>query len=269
MVDPGCELEGLPGADLRPQLDVRLNTLRIILLAGWLILIFASRAPAAPPFLTDDPEPTDYRHWETYFFTAGDRSGTGYAVDGPAVELDYGVFPDTQLTLDAGMATAGGGGMQATSGFGDVALSVKYRFIHETDSCPEIAFFPGATFPTGDAARGLGNGRASFRLPLWAQKSFGAWTTYGGGGVALNSAPGQRDFPFGGWLLQRDFGKHLMLGGELFAQGQDADDDKGFTALDFGGSYAFTEHFSVLASLGHSIARDRHLLWYFGLYWTR
>jgi Putative MetA-pathway of phenol degradation len=231
-------------------------------------LPFASRVFAAPPFLTDDPEPTDYRHWEAYFFTSGDRSSKGYAVDGPAAELDYGAFPDTQLTLIVDMATAGGDGMRAASGFGDVLFSAKYRFVHETSDCPEIAFFPAVTFPTGDAARGLGNGRASFQLPLWAQKSFDSWTTYGGGGVSLNSAPGQRDFPFGGWLLQRGFGKQLTLGGELFAQGRDADDDKGFVAPDFGGSYAFTEHFSMLASLGHSIVGDRHLLWYFGLYGT-
>jgi hypothetical protein len=60
---------------------------------------------------------------------------------------------------------------------------------------------------------------------LWLQKSFGPWTTYGGG-AALNSAPGQRDYPFGGWLVQRDFGKHLTLGREFFAQGRDTDNDK-------------------------------------------
>jgi hypothetical protein len=114
----------------------------------------------------------------------------------------------------------------------------------------------------------LGNGRAWFRLPLWLQKSFGPWTTYGGGGAVLNPAPGQRDYPFGGWLLQRDFGPHLTLGGEVFAQGRDTDDDHGFAALNFGGSYNINEHFSLLFSAGHSVADDRHMLWYFGFYST-
>ena len=244
------------------------STVKIILLFVWLNLFLATRIFAGPPFLTDDPEPTDYQHWEAYLFTTGDHARTGYTINGPAAELDYGAFPDTQLSLNIGMASVGGDGMQTASGFGDVAFSVKYRFLHETNDWPELAIFPGVTFPTGDAASGLGNGRASFRLPLWAQQSFGSWTVDAGGGVTLNSAPGERDYPFGGWLLQHDFGKNLSLGGEIFAQGRDADDDNGFAALNFGGSYHFTEHFSVQASAGHSIIGDEHTLWYLGLYWT-
>jgi hypothetical protein len=68
--------------------------------------------------------------------------------------------------------------------------------------------------------------------------------------------------------LQRDFWPHLTLGGELFAQGQDTDNNRGFAALNFGGQYNVDEHFSLLFSAGHSVAGDDHTLWYFGLYWT-
>ena len=242
---------------------------KLIRLAVCLNLLLASRSFAGPPYLTDDPDPTDYQPFETYFFTTGDyRSGNNYALIGPAAELDYGAFPDTQLTVAIGMTSVGGDGMEPASGFGDVALSVKYRFRHETNGWPELAFFPGLTLPTGDANRGLGNGRATYHLPLWAQKSFGAWTLDAGGGVFLNSVAGERDYPYGGILLQRDLGKHLSLGGEMFAQGQDADGDHGFAALNFGGSYHFNDHFSVQATAGHSVIGDEHTLWYFGLYWT-
>jgi hypothetical protein len=147
-------------------------------------------------------------------------------------------------------------------------LGIKYRFLHETNGWPQLGIFPMAELPTGDAGRGLGNGRTWFRLPLWAQKSWGPWTTYGGGGAALNSAPGQRDYPFAGWLVQRDLGKRLTLGGEIFTQGKDMDTDHGFTALNFGGQFNFNEHFSLLFSGGHSVAGDDHNLWYVGLYWT-
>ncbi len=89
------------------------------------------------------------------------------------------------------------------------------------------------------------------------QKSCGPWTTYGGACAALDSAPGQRNYPFGGWLVQRNFGKHLTLGGEIFAQGSDTDSDNGFAALNFGGFYNVTEHFSILFTGGHTIAGDR------------
>ena len=222
---------------------------------------------AGPPFLTDDPEPVDYQHWEAYLFTIGDYSH-GYTIEGPAAEVNYGVLPDTQLHLILPMTSVGGGGVPSASGLGDTELGVKYRFLHETNDWPQVGVFPLVELPTGDASRGLGNGRAWFELPLWIQKSWGPWTTYGGGGTALNSAPGERDYPYGGWLVQRDFGKSLTLGGELFAQGQDTDRDQGFAAVNLGGSYNVSEHFSLLFSAGHTVAGEDHTFWYFALYWT-
>jgi hypothetical protein len=240
----------------------------IFLLAVCLNLIPAARTFAGPPFLTDDPEPVDFQHWEAYLFTLGDHPTGGYNVEGPAVELNYGALPDTQLHLVVPVTTVSGNGVPTATGLGDTEFGIKYRFLHETDTLPQIGIFPMAELPTGNADRGLGNGRTWFRLPLWLQKSFGPWTTYGGGGEALNSAPGQRNYPFGGWLVQRDFSPRLTLGGELFAQRKDTDTDQGFATLNFGGSYNFNEHFSLLFSAGHSVAGDRHMLWYFGFYWT-
>ena len=46
--------------------------------------------------------------------------------------------------------------------------------------------------PTGNESRGLGEGRLHAFLPVWIQKSFADWTTYGGGGYWFN-----RDIDFG------------------------------------------------------------------------
>jgi hypothetical protein len=245
------------------------NAVRIILLVVSLSLIPAGQTLAGPPFFTDDPEPVDYHHWEFYLFGNGDHASVNdYAINGPAIELNYGPLPDTQLHLVLPMTTVGADGAPTEVGLGDMELGVKYRFVHETDRLPQIGIFPMAELPTGDSDRGLGNGRTWFRLPLWVQKSWGPWTIDTGGGAALNSAPGQRNYPFGGLLVQRDFGPHLTLGGEIFGQGRDADDDRGFAALNFGGYYNVNEHFSLLFSAGHSVVGDNHLIWYFGLYWT-
>jgi hypothetical protein len=240
--------------------------LMIFGMVGGLNLMMATRAQAGPPFLTDDPEPVDYSHWETYLFAATEPEAGGYLINGPAVELNYGAFPDTQLSVTIPLTTVGGGGPSA-AGLGDILAGVKYRFWHETNGWPQIAVYPQVTLPSGDANRGLGNGRPWYQLPLWLQKSWGPWTTYGGGGVAWNSAPGQRDYPFGGWLLQRDLNEHLMLGGEIYVQGRDANSDSGFAALNFGGSIKLDEHFSLPFSAGRSVAGDLHTFWYFGLNW--
>ncbi len=145
---------------------------------------------------------------------------------------------------------------------------MKYRFLEESGDRPQVGVFPLLEVPTGDADRGLGNGRLWARLPVWVQKSWGPWTTYGGGGYAINSAPGARDYGFAGWLLQRDLSKWLTLGGEVFAQGADAVGGRGSTILDAGGILTLREGFSVLFSAGRTVGGERHRVAYLGLYWT-
>lgn len=256
----------IPDANLI-QRQARFRVARFIAFAVCLLFFsLAMRMAAGPPFLTDDPEPVDYLHWENYLFAAGVHEDGGYTIAGPAMEINYGPLPETQVSLTVPL-TSVGGNTPSASGLGDIQLGLKYRFVQETNGWPQLAFYPAVTLPAGDASRGLGNGQAWFQLPLWLQKSWGPWTTYGGGGPAFNSALGQRNFPFGGWLLQRDFGERLSLGGEVYAQGREAYDDGAFVALNFGGSYKLTEHFSLLGSVGHSIAGEAHTLWYFALGW--
>ena len=65
---------------------------------------------------------------------------------------------------------------------------------------PMIGTFTIFEIPTGNAEKGLGVGRTWYKLPIWAQKSFGPWTMYGGGGETLANAPGYRNFRLrGGW----------------------------------------------------------------------
>ena len=58
-------------------------------LAGLLLAGIAAPAAAGPPYLTDDPVPTDLAHWEIYAFT----SAEGHAEeleDDVGVDLNYG-----------------------------------------------------------------------------------------------------------------------------------------------------------------------------------
>ena len=157
-------------------------------------------------------------------------------------------------------------------GIGDTELGVKYRFLQEQDDFPMAGVFPMLEIPTGDADRGLGNGRAWVKLPLWLQKNWGPedhpWTTYGGGGYTCNTAPGQRNYPFAGWALQKELGDILTLAGEIFAQGRTADDGGAFVIVNAGGSCRLADNLSLLFSAGHSIAGASHLIGYLGLYQT-
>jgi hypothetical protein len=248
--------------------DAKRGFLAVLRVLALLALVPAPPAFAGPPFLTDDPEPVAYRHWEAYLFSTFDRSSDARQIQGPALEFNLGAAPDLQLHLVVPWAWSQQPGRRTQSGWGDVEMGFKYRFRRETERGPQIGIFPMVELPAGKASRGLGNGRAWFRIPLWVQKSWGPWTTYGGGGWTINRAPGQRSHTFAGWLLQRDLGKTLTLGGEVFAQGADTQGGRGFAVADLGGSLNFTPGFSLLFSAGHTVRGERHTVAYLGLYWT-
>lgn len=170
-------------------------------------------AAAGPPYLTDDPEPVELRHWEIY--AASQWSATHDAADGtaPHVEVNYGALPELQLHAIVPAAIALRRGESPRYGPGDVELGAKYRFVEEGGQRPQVGTFPLLELPTGSAERGLGFGKLQVVLPIWIQKSIGRWTTYGGGGVRLSS--GEHD-AVGGWLVQRRLGSSATLGTEAF-----------------------------------------------------
>ena len=215
-----------------------------------LFLVIVTTVPATvfagPPFLTDDPEPVPFKHWEAYLFSTVDATRKSTNGTGPAFEFNVGALPNLQVHLIIPLAFDSPADAPNAYGLGDMEFGLKYRFIQETDYRPMVGVFPLLEIPTGNANRGLGNGRAWWRLPLWLQKSWGPWTTYGGGGYAINPAPEQRNYYFGGWLLQRDFGERLTLGGEIFSQGKSSDDTRSFAVFNLGGFFKITPNFHLL-----------------------
>lgn len=59
--------------------------------------------------MTDDPEPTDYQHWELYVFSQGTHAmGETSGVAPPSCDCNYGILPNVQLHIQPGMAFATG-----------------------------------------------------------------------------------------------------------------------------------------------------------------
>ncbi|CAN7233011.1 hypothetical protein LJR164_000921 [Phenylobacterium sp. LjRoot164] len=212
-----------------------------------LLLALATPAAAGPPFLTDDPEPTDTGHWELYA-PALDAAGKGRDYDGAlGVELNYGAAPDIQLTLGLPAAYVhDADGFR--SGRGDLKLSVKYRFFHDEAAGFSAAVFPGITLPT--AAHGLGAGRATALLPVWIQKDAGPWSVFGGGGYAVNPGAGARDYWTGGLAVSRQVSDALLIGAEIDRQGADTVDGAASTSLGLGAILNLKAPFRLLASAG-------------------
>jgi hypothetical protein len=141
----------------------------------------------------------------------------------PAFEANWGAAPNLHLHIIRAFGAilpsnnpryfpAGVG--PSAYGLTDIELGAKYRFVKETKHRPEFGTFTMLEIPTGSYAKGLGVGKVWYKLPIWVQKSWGHWTTYGGAGYQIVPQTGYRNFTYGGWLLQRDIGKKLTLGAE-------------------------------------------------------
>jgi hypothetical protein len=228
---------------------------------------------AGPPFQTDDMAPVDVGHYEFYAFAASDATALGRDLTGPAVEFNWGALPNMQLHTVLGFGEAKSESATATYGLLDTELGMMYRFVSETRERLAVGIFPLVELPTGDAARGLGVGRTWYRLPLWAEKTFGPWTTYGGGGYEVVRQPAFSSFPFAGWALQRDVDSKWTVGVEAYyhgAEGPATSEPRYATMLDLGGYYSFKRPTTaqLLFAIGHSVAGIAETYCYLGLYWT-
>ena len=212
-------------------------------LAGLALLSTGTAATAGPPYLTDDPEPTDLGHWEIYSFAAGTISHGTF--DGAAgFDLNYGALPEVQLTATLPLDIVHDGGTHA--GVGDIELGVKYRFIHGRTA--SVAIFPRVILPTADHR--FGTGHAQLLLPVWAQSDFGAWSLFGGGGYMINPGSGNRNFWQEGIALTRSMSEKVSIGAEVTHQGAEETGGHRTTALGVGGIIQLGGPFAWLVSGG-------------------
>ena len=240
-------------------------------------------AYAGPPYQTDDPDPVAFHHFEMYAFELSDSTGKnagGTVLEVPSYEVNYGAAPGLQLHLVVPMTTvfAPGGG-PTNFGIGDTEVGFKYRLLKESAHRPEVGIFPFFELPSGSFDKGLGVGSTWYRMPMWLQKSWGPqdaqWTSYGGGGAVVFSSSAQdegfKNYPFAGWLLQKQINKKWNLGGELFghgAEGEAATSTRASTLLDLGGIYEFKPDFDLLFAAGRSVYGQPETYTYLSLYWT-
>ncbi len=240
--------------------------------AMFFLLCFSLLAPvtvwAGPPFITDDPEPVEFKHGELYISSIYTDTKDGKTGTLPHLEVNYGVIPDMQLHLLVPFAFSHPNGGPTSYGLGDTELGVKSRFIHESENIPQVGIFPLVHLPTGNSDRGLGGGHVSAFLPLWLQKSWGPWTTYGGGGYWINPGTDKKNYWQLGWLVQREITKALTLGTEVFHLGKQTADGRDETGYNIGGIINVSDEHHILFSAGGDFAGDTRFAAYLGYQWT-
>lgn len=209
-------------------------------------------ACAGPPFLTDDPQPVDRFHAEVNLSAQGTRADQGQT-GAFAADVNYGCAAETQCHVAVPVAFSGASGAGWQAGLGDAELGVKYRFLNRPEEGWTAAIYPTAFLPTGNAARGLGNGRAQLLLPLWVQKASGLWTWDAGVGYLVNRAVTARSSWYFGALVQRSFSDALSLGGEIFYRTPMASDTPSTSGFNIGATIKLTEGRNLLISVGRGL----------------
>ncbi len=215
--------------------------------------LVSSAAYAGPPFVTDDPEPTDYHKWEIYNFAGGSREGGITSLD-TGIDINYGGFQDVQLTAVLPLHTETGAPLDT----GDVELAAKLKFLHQGEKGfgVDVTFFPRVFVPTGRGSR-----YAQILLPLWLQRDVGKWQIFGGGGYTLNPGPGNRDYIVQGVVVNRQVAKGFQLGVEEYFHGPTAVGDRPLVGANIGTLIHLKGPFSLLGSFGQGLNRPQTIFY--------
>jgi hypothetical protein len=209
---------------------------------------------AGPPFLTDDPVPTDKGHWEVYAFTAGEGRHSATDTD-VGLDLNYGPIENVQLTATLPLSFSHAPLEGSRSGTGDVELGVKYRFFRDDEHGLSASIFPRAILPTAKHSPGE---KTRFLLPLWLGKDFAGGTSlFGGGGYLINPGAGNRNYWQAAIALTHDLSEQVLLGGEIARQGSDTAGGTAQTRAGLGSIIHIAGPASLLMSGGPTWADHR------------
>jgi hypothetical protein len=82
-----------------PRPAAQVNKLFAVVVTATATLgLLTGRAIAGPPFVTDDPEPVPYQHFEFYNFSLGTAIRGDTFSEAPAWEYNYGIIPTGKFT---------------------------------------------------------------------------------------------------------------------------------------------------------------------------
>lgn len=216
----------------------------ILLLTGVLV---PPPAHAGPPYVSDDPQPTERGHYEVYFFTSGTTMPGAWEGAG-GIDFNYGAAPHLQLTAVLPVAWSSSNTSGSVAGLGNIELAAKYKFIDQGSVGVDAAVFPRVFLPAGSAR--LGERHVSLLIPVWIQRSSGSWTTFGGGGCVINRGGESRNFCQVGWAVVRQFTPELQIGAELYHQGAPLKGGRAGSGMGLGFTYDWTQHLHLMGSAG-------------------
>jgi hypothetical protein len=238
------------------------------LLTALAVVLHPAKAMAGPPYQSDDPEPTEHGHFEIYAYSKGARAAASMA-GASGIDFNYGAAPDLQLTATLPIGFASEPSSTAQFGLGNIELAAKYRFMHQNTTGIDLSIFPRVFLPSPSSK--VADGSASLLLPLWAQKDFGDWSVFGGGGCQLSAAGSAKNFCLYGGTVTRQITHKLQIGAELFHQTADRSGTPQSTTVGVGLKYDLNDSYHLLGYVAHGVGSGQEadqLSWYGAVLFT-
>jgi hypothetical protein len=205
-----------------------------------------------PPMITDDPGTPGNRKWEINLAVAFEHRPNESSFDAPAIDLNYGVGQNIQLTLQGGPVLLKRGDRGLIGGLGGTEAAVKWRFLDEEKSGFDVSMFPRVIFniAQSSARRGLAEHGTRFQIPFQVAKTFGRFHADAEFGP-LTSTVGQSEW-ICGIVGGVDLSKTTTLMAEVHATSR-TNFSRDVVTVNLGWRHELSKHAIWISSLGHEV----------------
>ena len=202
--------------------------------------------------ITDDPGTPGPGKFEINLAIAFDRRPSEIACDAPAIDINYGVGENIQLTLQTAPVILKRRGQGPIGGLGATEAALKWRFLDEEKTGVDVSMFPRVIFNMVQSSirRGLSEDGTRVQLPVQVAKKFGKVALDFEWG-ALASTVGRSEWLYG-IVGGVELTKSTMVMAELHGTSR-ISFDRDVLTVNVGIRQKLTEHSILIASLGHQV----------------
>jgi len=217
--------------------------------------------------ITDDPGTPGDRKWEINLAIALEHRSDETSLDLPAIDLNYGVGENIQLTLQTAPVLLKRDDQGPIGGLGGTEAAVKWRFLDEEKNGVDTSMFPRIIFniQSSSARRGLADDGTRFQIPFQIAKSFGRFhvdAEFGPVGITV----GRSEWLYG-IVGGYEVAKPTMLMAELHGTSR-MNFSRDDLTINFGLRHEITKTRILIISLGHELRSPEDslaLIGYFGV----
>lgn len=209
----------------------------------------------SPPLQSDDTETPGARNLEINLGLHGEFAGGDRRIEGPMVELNYGVGDALQVSygvpyvIDRQAADGSGAGAASARGIGDSAVGLKYRFYDNEDTGVSFAIAPELEFRTPGGNHAVSEGTTLTILPFIMTRELAHASFTVNGGVEFAQGTHRE---FGSVGVGRRLSNTLVLLGEVAGNDVNAADERR-VLLQLGVRRKLSGSQSLSAALGRDV----------------